>query len=179
MVQEQYLVMADKQHCLLLSLPRAEWYRTRGQLAPLQQPLKSQPLLVPLAMKLEPSLIQVSEDIFELLTSFGIELKARGGNSLMVMGVPQPLRQHNLQNLIPDMLTFAAQNLASSISPRDELADWLAHQVVKTKSNYTLSEAIQLVAEAEQVWQGNLPFDDRSLVTPIDFTATIAALNYE
>ncbi|SDH96349.1 DNA mismatch repair protein MutL [Vibrio xiamenensis] len=178
-VQEQYLVMADKQHCLLLSLPRAEWYRTRGQLAPLQQPLKSQPLLVPLAMKLEPSLIQVSEDIFELLTSFGIELKARGGNSLMVMGVPQPLRQHNLQNLIPDMLAFAAQNLASSISPRDELADWLAHQVVKTKSNYTLSEAIQLVAEAEQVWQGNLPFDDRSLVRPIDFTATIAALNYE
>lgn len=177
-VKERYLVMADKQHCLLLSLPRAEWYRIRGQLSP-HQPLKSQPLLVPLAMKLEPSLLTLSEAISELLTTFGIELKTRGSNSLMVMGVPQPLRQHNLQSLIPDMLTFVAQHQASSVSLSDVLADWLAHQVVKPKTIYTLSEAIQLVAEAEQVWQGDLPFDDRSLVTPIDFTATIAALNYE
>ncbi len=176
-VDSQYLMMADKQGCVLVSLLRAEWYRTRGQLQLHDQPLKSQPLLVPLGLKLDHALIEVAQQQENLLAQFGIELKARGQHAVMVMGVPQPLRQHNLQVLIPDMLVYLQQVQTAEETTVSILADWLANQVVKYKSDYTLSDAIQLVAEAEQVWQGALPLDDHALVRPIDFTATIAALN--
>ncbi len=178
-VQSRYLLMADKQTCVLLSLPRAEWYRTRGQLDTQAQALKTQPLLVPLAIKLDKLLLDVAERFQPLFTQFGIELKARSTNSLMVMGVPQPLRQHNLQHLIPEMLSYVDELAGNAPVPSQQLANWLASQVVKSKPDYTLSEAIQLVADAEQIWQGALPLDDRSLVSPIDFTSTIAALNHE
>ena len=97
----------------------------------------------------------------------------------MVMGVPQPLRQQNLQILIPDLLSYASLNFEQADKPLDlnSLADWLSDRVVSTKADYTLSEAIQLIAEIEQIWQGNLPLHDERFVRPVDFSATIAALN--
>jgi DNA mismatch repair protein MutL len=43
------------------------------------------------------------------------------------------------------------------------------------KSDYTLSEAIQIIADLEQLWQDRLPLGDATFVRPVDFSATIAA----
>lgn len=178
-VEGGYLLMTSLQGCLLLSLAKAAWLRSRGQLEPQQESLKSQPLLVPLALKISPQEAAALPHYQPLLSRFGIELKARNSTSLMVMGVPQPLRQQNLQNLLPDLLSYVTQiyEQAADELTLGALADWLADYVADRKADYTLSQAIQLIAEIEQLWQGNLPLHDRQFVRPVDFSATIAALN--
>lgn len=178
-VRGRYLLMNAPQGCVLLSLSQAAWLKVRGQLNAQQGALKSQPLLVPLSLKMSAQETQALEHYQPLLTQLGLELKPRNPGSLMVMGVPQPLRQQNLQILIPDLLSYASLNFEQADKPLDlnSLADWLSDRVVSTKADYTLSEAIQLIAEIEQIWQGNLPLHDERFVRPVDFSATIAALN--
>ncbi|MDG3084695.1 DNA mismatch repair endonuclease MutL [Vibrio hannami] len=173
----RYLVMSSNSGAALVSLARAEWYRCLGQLQTNKGALKPQPLLVPLSIKMEKELISSLESIQPLLSKFGIEIKAKKYTSIMAMAVPQPLRQQNLQKLLPDLLSYAAQNLNE---PGEQaLAYWLAKHITQVKSDYTLSEGIQLIAELEQLWEGTLPLNDRLFVQPVDFTATIAKFNHE
>ncbi|ANW24596.1 DNA mismatch repair protein MutL [Vibrio coralliilyticus] len=175
--QGQYLLMGDKQGARVVSMVKAEWLRVNGQLSLNGGGLKSQPLLVPLSLKLDPQQIEASQQHHATLMQFGIELKSRNSSSLMIMGVPQPLRQQNLQQLIPDLLSYAALISENDQAlPPQALSDWLTNQITQVKSDYTLSEAIQVIAEIEQLWQGNLPLDDRTFVRPVDFSATIAAM---
>lgn len=176
-VQGRYLVMGDKSGARLVNLARAEWLRVNGQLATHQGNLTSQPLLVPLSLKLDESLLGAAECFAPLLNQFGIELKVRSNKALMVMGVPQPLRQQNLQQLVPDLLSYAVSHTGEPQSlSHTQLANWLCDHITQVKSDYTLSEAIQMVSDIEQLWQGRLPLSDTTLVRPIDFSATIAAL---
>lgn len=176
-VEGHYLLMADKTGARLVNLAKAEWLRVKGQLSTEQGDRKSQPLLVPLALKLEPELLHAAGKFEEMLTAFGIELKNRGQQALLVMGVPQPLRQQNLQQLLPDLLSYAASSINSSqeLTP-EQLTEWLSHHITHVKSDYTLSEGIQIIADIEQLWQGELPLHDDKFVRSVDFSATIAAL---
>jgi DNA mismatch repair protein MutL len=169
--------MADKQGTRLVNLAKAEWLRVNGQLSTREGNLKSQPLLVPLSVKLDDALLEVAQALQPTLDTFGIELKERGNKALMVMGVPQPLRQQNLQQLVPDLLSYAVScQAASQPLSHTQLAKWLSDHITQVKSDYTLSEAIQIIADVEQLWQGRLPLSDQTFVKPVDFSATIAAL---
>ncbi|WP_213864870.1 DNA mismatch repair endonuclease MutL [Vibrio crassostreae] len=183
-VERQYLVMGNKNGSVLVSLAKAELLRVVGQLDTRGGALKSQPLLVPLSIKLGSELVEVAKALRQTLALLGIELKARNSEAVMVMGVPSPLRQQNLQILIPDLLSYAASlnaqivdnhsaNVSSDLLP--SLVNWIGIQTAQVKSDYTLSEAVQLVGELEQLWHGLLPLDDPEFVNPIDFSATIAA----
>ncbi|OBT01752.1 DNA mismatch repair protein MutL [Vibrio cyclitrophicus] len=183
-VEGQYLVMGNKNGCVLVSLAKAELLRVVGQLDTRNGPLKSQPLLVPLSIKLGSELVEVAKALSQTLALLGIELKARNSEAVMVMGVPSPLRQQNLQILIPDLLSYAASintqildnnagNVLNDLLP--SLVNWVGIQTAQVKSDYTLSEAVQLVGELEQLWHGLLPLDDPEFVNLIDFSATIAA----
>ncbi|WP_194439683.1 DNA mismatch repair endonuclease MutL [Vibrio fluminensis] len=181
MASGQFVMMADKTGAHLVSLAKAEWLRVYGQLQVGGDGLKSQPLLVPLSLKIDPPQATALHAYQLLFAQLGIEIKVRNQQSVMVMGVPQPLRQQNLQQLIPDLLSYAA--LKSEQRQQDQnlslgaLSKWLADQVVRVKTDYTLSEAIQIIAEVEMLWQGKLPLHDPQFVRPIDFSATIAAFN--
>ncbi|NOI93233.1 DNA mismatch repair endonuclease MutL [Vibrio splendidus] len=195
-VERQYLVMGNKSGSVLVSLAKAELLRVIGQLDTREGALKSQPLLVPLSIKLGSELVEVAKALSQTLALLGIELKARNSEAVMVMGVPSPLRQQNLQILIPDLLSYAASlnaqivdNHAATVFNADNvsnaanvfndmlpsLVNWIGIQTAQVKSDYTLSEAVQLVGELEQLWHGLLPLDDPEFVNPIDFSATIAA----
>uniref|UniRef100_UPI0006826C2D DNA mismatch repair endonuclease MutL n=1 Tax=Vibrio harveyi TaxID=669 RepID=UPI0006826C2D len=130
-VDEQYVLMSSDSGVALVALPRAEFYRTKGQLTPSDGALKAQPLLVPLSVKLEPELVQLAQDYQQDFAQLGIQLKARNDKALMVMGVPSPLRQQNLQNLIPDLLSYAQTRVTREVATAQllsELIDWLALQ---------------------------------------------------
>lgn len=179
-VERQYLVMGNKNGCVLVSLAKAELLRVVGQLDTRGGALKSQPLLVPLSIKLGSELVEVAKALSSTLALLGIELKARNSEAVMVMGVPSPLRQQNLQILIPDLLSYAASiNAQSTVNQSNDilpsLVNWIGIQTAQVKSDYTLSEAVQLVGELEQLWHGLLPLDDPEFVNPIDFSETIAA----
>ncbi|WP_050910642.1 DNA mismatch repair endonuclease MutL [Vibrio campbellii] len=178
-VDEQFVLMSSDSGVALVALPRAEFYRTKGQLTPSDGALKAQPLLVPLSVKLEPEMVQLAQDYQQDFAQLGIQLKARNDKALMVMGVPSPLRQQNLQNLIPDLLSYAQTRVrgeGATAQLLSELIDWLALQVTTVKSHYTLSEAIQIIAELEQLRHGHLPLEDTKFVSAVDFSATIAKL---
>ena len=178
-VDEQYVLMSSDSGAALVALPRAEFYRTKGQLTPSDGSLKAQPLLVPLSVKLEPELVELARDYQQDFAQLGIQLKARNDKALMVMSVPSPLRQQNLQNLIPDLLSYAQTRVRGEVATvqlLSELIDWLALQVTTVKSHYTLSEAIQIIAELEQLRHGQLPLEDTKFVSAVDFSATIAKL---
>ncbi|MBS9980874.1 DNA mismatch repair endonuclease MutL [Vibrio alginolyticus] len=178
-VDEQFVLMGSDSGAALVSLPRAEFYRVKGQLTPSDGALKAQPLLVPLSIKLEAELVRLTQDYQQDLALLGIQLKARNEHALMVMGVPAPLRQQNLQNLVPDLLSYAQSCVNEGIAAAQmlsELIDWLALQVTTVKSHYTFSEAIQIIAELEQLRHGQLPLEDTKFVSAVDFSATIAKL---
>ncbi|EJS2611211.1 DNA mismatch repair endonuclease MutL [Vibrio alginolyticus] len=178
-VDEQFVLMSSDSGAALVSLPRAEFYRVKGQLTPSDGALKAQPLLVPLSIKLEAELVRLAQDYQQDLALLGIQLKARNEHALMVMGVPAPLRQQNLQNLVPDLLSYAQSCVNEGIAAAQvlsELIDWLALQVTTVKSHYTFSEAIQIIAELEQLRHGQLPLEDTKFVSAVDFSATIAKL---
>ncbi|MGR2664682.1 DNA mismatch repair endonuclease MutL [Vibrio campbellii] len=178
-VDELFVLMSSDSGVALVALPRAEFYRTKGQLTPSDGALKAQPLLVPLSVKLEPEMVQLAQDYQQDFAQLGIQLKARNDKALMVMGVPSPLRQQNLQNLIPDLLSYAQTRVrgeGATAQLLSELIDWLALQVTTVKSHYTLSEAIQIIAELEQLRHGQLPLEDTKFVSAVDFSATIAKL---
>ncbi|EOY2076569.1 DNA mismatch repair endonuclease MutL [Vibrio alginolyticus] len=178
-VDEQCVLMSSDSGAALVSLPRAEFYRVKGQLSPSDGALKAQPLLVPLSIKLEAELVRLAQDYQQDLALLGIQLKARNEHALMVMGVPAPLRQQNLQNLVPDLLSYAQSCVNEGIAAAQmlsELIDWLALQVTTVKSHYTFSEAIQIIAELEQLRHGQLPLEDTKFVSAVDFSATIAKL---
>lgn len=178
-VEGQYLLMTTDQGCVLVALMKAYEWRVRGQLNSQEGPLKSQPLLVPLSIKTSNEEIRNVELHRELLERLGIHLETRPNQTVMVMGVPQPLRQQNLQLLIPDLLSYLVLHDASGLLTLsvDNIVTWLSQRVLIEKSDYTLSEAIQLIAELEQLWQGKLPLHDGHFIQPVDFSATIAALN--
>ncbi|WP_165312437.1 DNA mismatch repair endonuclease MutL [Vibrio ziniensis] len=176
-VEQRYLLMNSPQGCVLLSLPIAEWFKVLGQLNTEQGALKSQPLLVPLSLKISSQEVSALERYQALFAKFGIEFQRRSSQSVMLMGVPQPLRQQNLQNLVQDLLSYAALTLSQAENTLNYqvLAQWLSDHVAVKKSSYTLSEAIQLIAELEQLWQGKLPLHDRKFVKAVDFSTTIQA----
>ncbi len=91
------------------------------------------------------------------------------------MGVPQPLRQQNLQHVIPELLLLLDD--AKCDINEAFLANWLATEVTKVKCDYTLSEGIQIITELEQLWQGVLPLSDKQFVQAVNFDTTIAKLS--
>lgn len=176
-VEDCYLLTLDHHRPCLISLERAQWLRVRKQLDPIPNGVRPQPLLVPLTFSVLDDEHLALTRLVEPLKGLGIEIKSHAKHKVMVMSVPQPLRQQNLQLLLPNLISYAA-----SLAPSDpsqfgqSLADWLADQVVVKKNVYTLSEAIQLIAELEQLWQGLLPLEDNKFIRPADFSTTIAVL---
>ena len=177
-VQGHYLLTSDKTDVMLVALNRAEWLKNFRQLDTQRGALLAQPLLVPLSLKLEKEQVSLVGQYENLLAQFGFEFKARNDSVVLVMSVSQPLRQKNLQQLVPSMLSFL-----NTISLRKEdvsansLTKWLCDFTTESKSDYTLSEAIQLIAELEQLWQDALPLDDSRLVTLADLSSTISNLH--
>ncbi|GAL23540.1 DNA mismatch repair protein MutL [Vibrio maritimus] len=176
MADPTYVLVKAEPCCALVSLRRAEFYRLFAQLDPKAEPLKMQPLLVPLSLKVTDQQRELAEAHVDLLLAFGIDIKVRNKQTLMVMGVPSPLRQQNLQLLIDEMLSYLATLEQQDIS-QSRLSLWLTKKVLQVKSSYTLSESVQILGNLEQLYDGKLPLSDPKFVRPVDFTATIAAFS--
>lgn len=174
-IESKYLLVQTDNDAALLSLEKAEWYRVLGQLQTDSQALTVQPLLVPLSIKVGKELVEKAMQRQPLLEKFAIQLKEKQTDSIMVMGVPQPLRQQNLQHVIPELLLLLDD--AKSDINEAVLANWLATEVTKVKCDYTLSEGIQIITELEQLWQGVLPLSDKQFVQAVNFDTTIAKLS--
>ncbi len=174
-IDDRYLLMEAKPECVLVNLPQAEWYRTRSQLSDIDAPLKAQPLLIPLSIKLDHNLVQLVSKFDTLLERLGIKLREKNTRSIMVMAVPQPLRQQNLQLLISDLLSYLL--VQTQEIEAKQVSNWLATEVTQFKDTYSISEAIQLISDIENLREGDLPVNEPAFCRSVDFSSTIAALN--
>lgn len=179
-VEEIYALIDTNVGCQLISLTRLEWIRLYGQLSVNRDAngatsLKSQPLLIPLSLSINSDNRQTLEKNLSLLASKGIHIQIKG-NKALVMAMPQPLREKNLQKLMNQVLHFLNEN---TVIDEQMLTHFLVNHAFESKSRYTLSEAIQLIAESEQVWVGKLPINDPKLLQPLQLKATIATFEHD
>ncbi|WP_105902315.1 DNA mismatch repair endonuclease MutL [Vibrio gangliei] len=173
-IQDVYLLMQNSQGCHLIDLVKAEAIKIQGQFQGAETlPLKAQPLLIPLNIPMLKEDIEVIQSHQAVLQQLGIDLQTKSKASVMVMGVPQPLRQQNLQQLIPALLAELKNQPNVNLGL---ITQWLTRKIAVSKPSYRLSEAIQLVSELEQIWGNQLPFADFNWICPVDFSQTILAL---
>ncbi|MDO6708078.1 DNA mismatch repair endonuclease MutL [Photobacterium sp. 1_MG-2023] len=184
-VADQYLLLSYGDGVALLSLPEAERLRAKGQLRFARQDgLKPQPLLIPLAIPASQVQIQVAEQHRDVLQKLGVQLRSKGQDKLVVLAVSQPLRQQNLQNLIPAMLG-RLEKLAESGDQLSEdeswesLLDWLSGQLAAALTSFSLSQAISLLGELEQLWGPALETYYSRLLRPVDLQPALEAFHHD
>lgn len=177
-VQDQYLLTLAAPHALLVALPRAEFYRTLGQLMPGESGLTPQPLLIPLSLRLSAQQAQCAESSLYPWARLGLHFQSAPNDKVTVMAVPGPLRQQNLQQLIPDLLSYATSlNASGAKDVESMLCSWLADKIAVIKPQYRLADGVQLLAELEQLWPDQCVLKDRKLVQLVDFQSTIVQLS--
>lgn len=180
-VAERYLLVSRHDGIHVLSLDHAQRLRHKGQLRlAATEGLKPQPLLIPHSVPVEQDLIACAEQHALLLKQLGINLKAKGKSGLIILSVCLPLRQQNLQQLIPNLLTYLL-SIAEDPDAQgwDKLWDWLATQCVMPVDTFSLSQAIQLVTELEQLWGSDIEQYKQYLLRPVDVSTAIEAFLYE
>ncbi|RWX53038.1 DNA mismatch repair endonuclease MutL [Photobacterium chitinilyticum] len=179
LAEQRYLLLSRNNGVFVLSLDYAQRLRCKGQLQLAQtEGLKPQPLLIPHSVPVESGMIECAEQHAQLLKQLGIHLKAKGKSGLIIMSVCMPLRQQNLQQLIPALLGYLT-SVADDPEAQgwDKLLDWLASQLVIPTDGFSLSQAIQLVTELEQLWGDTLEHYYPNLLRPVDVGAAIEAFN--
>lgn len=160
----------------LVDLRYAEFIKSYGQLnSAHHEALKAQPLLIPLSIGIDKDICNKLTEYQGILKQLGIDLKVKNNANLIVMAVCQPIRQQNLQQLIPNLLRYIYQ-----INPSlDQVISWLSHQVQHDEACYSSAQAIQLVMELEQLWGNELSQFNNKLLKNIDITQAIQAFSHE
>lgn len=144
--QQRFALVEQQNGIAVIALSKASELLLGYQLTPRDQPLKSQPLLIPLRLKVSAEEKQEIIKYSTLLVRLGVDLQIDGQHATL-RAVPLPLRSQNLQILIPDMLRF----LNSTSVTEQQLAQWLASQRVEAVNDWSASQAIALLAELERL----------------------------
>ncbi|WP_455815460.1 DNA mismatch repair endonuclease MutL [Pseudomonas graminis] len=174
-VREQYALVDGTSGVALVALAVAERWLKQTQLEPGSEGLKPQPLLIPVRLKLEKAEREAGNRNAALLSEMGIDLLF-DANHVMLRAVPLPLRQQNLQNLIPEMLGYLARQQDASAS---QTAQWLARQSVSEHQHWNHSQAITLLAEVERLCPQLVKSPPSGLLQHIDIESAMNALKHE
>ena len=180
-VKSKYLLMQKEAEIFILSLDLAAELLTFGQLRTgiKTEGLKAQPLLIPQALPASVEEIALISKYEILLNQFGIVMRAKSDKHILVMAVCQPLRQSNLQRIIPKILSTLAENQLESRLFPPHFALWLSKEITIKTDNYTLSQAVTLITELETCWQHELIEHHPYLLRSIDLATAIEAFEYE
>ncbi|WP_145570661.1 DNA mismatch repair endonuclease MutL [Yersinia bercovieri] len=170
-----YALIEYKQGVALLALKVAERWLKQAQLNPPPEGLRPQPLLIPLKLTLDKIEAAACQRHQALLVTMGIELAVEQGRATL-RAVSLPLRQQNLQKLIPELLGYLSQH--EEISP-DALATWLARHLGSEHEVWNVSQAIQLLTDVERLCPQLVQSPPAGLLQPIDIKAALATLTHE
>lgn len=170
-----YALVESASGLALLSLPVAERGLTERQLTPGTEQLRAQPLLIPLRMTLRDEEAAALKRHQPLLQEMGITLQAHLHQAIL-NAVPLPLRQQNLQNLIPDLLGYLHGETSVT---HHQVAVWLARRLQHESVVWSHSRAIQLLAEVERLCPQWVKAPPDGLLVTLNFEAAIKALNHD
>ncbi|WP_414147624.1 DNA mismatch repair endonuclease MutL [Erwinia sp. BNK-24-b] len=174
-LQNDVALVESNQRLALISLPVAERWLKQAQLVPGEEGLKPQPLLIPVRMKMAKPERDAIGHFSALLKQMGIELEAEGQH-VTLRAVPLPLRQQNLQNLIPELLGYLAEQPDLSVG---QVAHWLARHAAADRPLWNHSQAIALLAEVERLCPQLLKSSPSDLLQYVDIEIAMNTLKHE
>ena len=170
-----YALIENRQQLMLLNLPVAERWLRQAQLNPSPEGLRPQPLLIPIKLTLNKQEAAACVHHQPLLVKMGLDLQADHGR-VTLRAVPLPLRQQNLQKLIPELLGYLAEH--QEMSPA-VLATWFARHLGSEHEQWNTSQAIQLLADVERLCPQLVKSPPSGLLQPVDLQAALAALRHD
>lgn len=159
----------------LLALPVAERWLRHAQLSPNNAPACGQPLLIPVRLKISSEESAALKRAQPVLAEMGIEF-VPDGQHVTIRAVPLPLRQQNLQNLIPDLIGYLAQQ--TSIDAVN-IAHWLARHLASEHEQWNVAQAITLLADVERLCPHLVKTPPDGLLQPVDLQMAMNALKHE
>lgn len=170
-----YALVEQRQQLALLNLTMAERWLRQAQLCPPEEGLRPQPLLIPIKLTLTKNEAAACVQHQALLEKMGLELQSDRGR-VTLRAVPLPLRQQNLQKLIPELLGYLAEH--QEMSPT-VLSIWIASQLGSEHDVWNSSQAIQLLTEVERLCPQLVKSPPSALLQPVDLQAALAALKHD
>lgn len=171
----EYALLERGKQLVLLSLPVADRWLKWAQLTPPEEGLRPQPLLIPLKLTVSKEEIAVLARYQTLLQHFGLEMLSES-QRVTVRAVPLPLRQQNLQKLIPDLLGYlAVQQEVTS----DAVAMWFARHCGCEHEVWSVSQAIQLLTDVERLCPHLVKAPPSGLLQPLDLQSALAAFKHD
>ena len=159
----------------LLSLPVAERWLRQAQLTPGEATICAQPLLIPLRLKTAENERKTLENTWEMLSQLGIEILLEGQH-VTIRAVPLPLRQQNLQILIPELIGYLVDK--SQVDAED-VAQWLARHLASDHAQWNTAQAIAMLAEVERLCPQLVKAPPGGLLQPVDLDSAMNALRHE
>lgn len=159
----------------LLALPVAERWLRQAQLSPGEGQVCAQPLLIPLRLKVSPDEKAALENAQDALVELGIEFQA-DAQHVTIRAVPLPLRQQNLQILIPELIGYLTQQSAREPG---NLAQWIARNLISEHAQWTMAQAITLLADVERLCPQLVKAPPGGLLQPVDLHTAMNALKHE
>ncbi|WP_337261470.1 MULTISPECIES: DNA mismatch repair endonuclease MutL [unclassified Serratia (in: enterobacteria)] len=170
-----YALIEQRQQLVILNLPIAERWLRQAQLCPPEEGLRPQPLLIPIKLTLNKNEAAACVQHQALLVKMGLELQSDHGR-VTLRAVPLPLRQQNLQKLIPELLGYLAEH--QEMSPT-VLATWIARHLGSEHEQWNNSQAIQLLTDVERLCPHLVKSPPGGLLQPVDLQAALAALKHD
>ncbi|WP_428945019.1 DNA mismatch repair endonuclease MutL [Pantoea sp. FN060301] len=174
-LSEDFALVEQQNRLALISLPVAQRWLKQAQLEPGEEGLKPQPLLIPVRMKMDAPEREALNRCRDLLIQMGIEMNA-DGHHVTLRAVPLPLRQQNLQILIPDLLGYLARQHDVSAT---QVAQWLARHSQTEHPHWNHSQAIALLAEVERLCPQLIKSPPSGLLQYVDTELAMNALKHE
>ena len=159
----------------LLALPVAERWLRQAQLTPGQAPVCAQPLLIPLRLKVtadEKAALQKGQS---QLADLGIEFQL-DAQHVTIRAVPLPLRQQNLQILIPELIGYLAQQKTVDVG---NIAQWIARNLASEHAQWNMAQAIAVLADIERLCPQLVKAPPGGLLQPVDLHSAMNALKDE
>ena len=159
----------------LLALPVAERWLRQAQLTPGAEAVCAQPLLIPLRIKVSDEEKDALKQAQSALAEVGIELQS-DAHHVTVRAVPLPLRQQNLQILIPELIGYLAQQKTVDVG---NIAQWMARNLASGHAQWNMAQAIAVLADIERLCPQLVKAPPGGLLQPVDLHSAMNALKDE
>lgn len=159
----------------LLALPVAERWLRQAQLSPEISPVCAQPLLIPLRLKVTADEQAALKKSLPVLGQLGIEIQSEAQH-VTVRAVPLPLRQQNLQILIPELIGYLAQQ---STFEATTVAHWLARNLASDHAQWNMAQTIAMLTDVERLCPQLVKAPPGGLLQPVSLNTAMNALKNE
>jgi DNA mismatch repair protein MutL len=159
----------------LLALTVAERWLRQAQLSPESSPVCAQPLLIPLRLKVSSEEQAALQKSLPVLGQLGIEIQSEAQH-VTVRAVPLPLRQQNLQILIPELIGYLAQQSTFEAST---VAHWLARNLASEHAQWNMAQTIAMLTDVERLCPQLVKAPPGGLLQPVDLNTAMNALKNE